>query len=88
MARTAGRAATLIARYIEDNPHAAGLDEARLIVSGVPVWALVGHWRAIGEDIAQVAHDYDLPDEAVEAALAYYRQHAALIDARILANTL
>jgi uncharacterized protein (DUF433 family) len=36
----------------------------------------------------QVARDYDVPEEAVEAALAYYSQHAPLIDARILANQL
>ncbi|HEY7061974.1 MAG TPA: DUF433 domain-containing protein [Chloroflexota bacterium] len=81
---------TAVALYpdIENNPHVAGLDEARLIISGVPVWALVGHWRAVGEDILQVARDYDVPEEAVEAALAYYSQHAPLIDARILANQL
>jgi len=77
----------LIARYIEPNPHRPGLDEARLVGWGVAVWALVGYLTAVGGDIAQVAEDYDLPREAVEAALAYYRRHKDLIDARIAANT-
>jgi len=33
-----------------------------------------------------VADDYALPYSAVQAALAYYRQHKSVIDARIAAN--
>jgi uncharacterized protein (DUF433 family) len=40
----------------------------------------------VGDDVAQVAADYALPSEAVEAAMAYYRRHKDLIDARIVAN--
>ncbi|MBI4494497.1 MAG: DUF433 domain-containing protein [Chloroflexi bacterium] len=76
----------LIAQYIEPNPHRPGVDEAWVGTYGVPVWALVGHWQAIGQDADQVAQDYEVPREAVEAALAYYRRHKEAIDARIAAN--
>jgi uncharacterized protein (DUF433 family) len=58
---------------------------ASLTESGVPIWAIVGHWRSAGEDAADVAQAYRLPAEAVEAALAYYRQHLAEIDGRLAA---
>ena len=80
-------AQALIARYIDANPHDRGAAEARLRDHGTSVWALVGYYlQAVGRDAEQVAHDYHLPREAVEAALAYYRQHQALIDARLLLN--
>ncbi len=82
----ASREADLICRYIELNPHRPGLDEARLKDFGVAVWALVGHLPAVDGNIAQVAHNYGVPLEAVEAAMAYYDRHRAIIDARITAN--
>jgi hypothetical protein len=39
--------------------------------------------RAVGGDVARAAGDYDVPVDAMEAALAYYRQHKQAIDARI-----
>ena len=77
----------LITQYIELNPHRPGLDEARLKNYGVAVWALIGYLPAVGNDVSQVAHDYDVPVEAVEAAIAYYRRHRPLIDARIAAKS-
>ncbi len=77
----------LIARYIEPNPNKPGLDEAWLADSAVSVWALIGYLRAVGGDIEQVANDYEVPREAVEAAIAYYRKHKELIDNRIAANS-
>ena len=75
----------LIERYIGPNPHRPGVEHA-VEEGGVSVWALVAHWRRVGENVRQVAADYDLPTEAVKAALAYYRRHAAAIEARIAAN--
>lgn len=75
----------LIARYIEENPHRPGADEVRLIGFGVSVWALIGYLHGVG-DPKQVAADYDLPPEAISAAIAYYEQHPAIIDARLAAN--
>jgi uncharacterized protein (DUF433 family) len=76
----------LITRYIEQNPYRPGEDDARLVDYGVPVWALAAHLRALNWNISQVATEYNLPKEAVEAALAYYQKHQDLIDARIEAN--
>ncbi|MCA1666583.1 MAG: hypothetical protein LC793_04120 [Thermomicrobia bacterium] len=42
----------------------------------------MGYLRGTNADTRQVASDYDLPAEAVEAAMAYYRQHQSLIDRR------
>jgi hypothetical protein len=39
-----------------------------------------------GDAIEQVARDYGVSREAVEAAITYYRQHKHLIDARLIAN--
>jgi uncharacterized protein (DUF433 family) len=76
----------LIAAHIEQHPRRPGLDEARLIGFCVPVWALVGYSFAVNGDIERIAADYDVPVDAVAAALAYYRRHRALIDARLAAN--
>jgi uncharacterized protein (DUF433 family) len=76
----------LIAGYIEENPAKPGPADARLIGYGVPVWALIGYLSAVGHRARDVAADYDLPMEAVEAALAYYKHHQAVIDARLAAN--
>jgi uncharacterized protein (DUF433 family) len=76
----------LIARYIEENPAKPGPADARLIGYGVPVWALIGYLPAVGHRARRVAADYDLPVEAVEAALAFYKRYQAVIEARIAAN--
>lgn len=77
---------SLIEKYIELNPHKGGLADARLIKYGTAVWALVGHYRVVDHDITRVATDYEVPVEAVEAALAFYRKHREIIDDRINAN--
>jgi uncharacterized protein (DUF433 family) len=77
----------LIERYIIQDPWRPGLAEARLADYGTHVWALVSYYQqAVNRDIDRVAHDYDIPREAVEAALAYYRKNRRYIDARILLN--
>jgi uncharacterized protein (DUF433 family) len=76
----------LIETFVERDPYAPEVEEARIVGYGVPVWALVGHAQATGGDSEEVARDYDLPREAVEAAMAYYRRHKAAIDTRIAAN--
>ena len=47
----------------------------------------MGYLEAVENDVARVADDYEVPREAVEAALAYYRRHREVIDARIAANS-
>ena len=76
----------LITRYVEQHPRKRGPGEARLADSKIPVWALIGYCRMVDGDLDQVATDYDIPREAVDAALAYYRVHKAAIDARLAAN--
>ncbi len=73
--------------YIEPNPHRPGPAEAHLVDSAVPVWALIGHYQATGRDPQYVADSYEVPLDAVLAALAHYRQHQATFDARLAANT-
>jgi uncharacterized protein (DUF433 family) len=84
--RRATEPEALIERYVEPNPHHVGPADVRLREHCVPVWALVGYWKAAEGDVERVAADYRLPREAVEAAIAYYKRNQAVIDARIAAN--
>lgn len=79
----------LIEQYIDPDwdRYPRGRADARLKDYGVPVWALIGQLRAIGGDLDQLARDYQVPREAVEAALAYYRHNQKYIDARLLLNS-
>lgn len=82
--RTAEEKAALIARYIERNPDKPGVYDARLNPYGVSVWVIVSRFEAVNHgDLDEAAADYDIPREAVEAALAYYERHKAAIDAKI-----
>jgi uncharacterized protein (DUF433 family) len=76
----------LVRDFIEENPYHPGPADARLRQEAVPVWALITYWHAAEHDAARVATDYHLPTAAVAAALAYYRRHEAVIEARIAAN--
>lgn len=83
--QTQSRNDALVAEYIEQNPDRPGKDEARLKTYGVSVWAIIGYWKGAG-DLAETAAGYDVPIEAVEAAVAYYERYTALIDNRRAAN--
>jgi uncharacterized protein (DUF433 family) len=78
--------ATLVAEHIDANPHGRGPSEARLAEHGTSVWAIVAYWNATNHDTVEVARDFGVPVEAIEAALAFYRRHKDLIDARLLLN--
>ena len=92
MAQTKRRSDTdeqdLIARYIDPewDRYPSGRADARTW-EGVPIWALIAHLRATGDDPDQLARDYHLPREVVDAALAFYRRNKKSIDARILLNS-
>ena len=79
----------LIERYIDldTDRYPGGRADARLREYGVPVWALIGQLRVLDGDVDQLARDYELPREAVDAALAYYRRNKEYIDARLLLNS-
>lgn len=73
----------LIAQYIEENPHRPGPGDAIIRGVGVSVWIVVEAYRASGRDSERIARAWDIPREAMDAALAYYAKHTAAIDARI-----
>lgn len=86
MKRVTKRERELIDRWIEQNPRKPWEAEARIVTTGTSVWALVGYMAAAENDLSRVAADYHLPEDAVEAALAYYRQHRQAIDCRLAEN--
>ncbi len=79
----------LIARYIETDPSWPSPETARIVGHCAHVWALIGYMKnAAGGDADRTAADYDLPREAMDAALAYYRRNRHLIDAIIELKTI
>jgi hypothetical protein len=81
---SAEEADTLIARYIRRDPARHGRDRARTGTNEgtVAVWMVISDLNAAG--IAEVADAYDVPEEAIVAAIASYRRHRDPIDARLL----
>jgi hypothetical protein len=63
-----------------------GPAEAELSTSGVAVWAIIGHLKAVDWDESTTANDYGVSLEEVEAAVSYYKAHAQDIDARLAMN--
>lgn len=76
----------LISRWLEPNPNRGGGANWWVKGRGVSVWAIIGNWKTPGQDVESTAKVYVIPTEAVEAALAYYRQHQVFIDDRLAAN--
>lgn len=76
----------LIELYVDASPSVGGAAEARLRRSWVPVWAVIGQIPVAGNNVESLAEAYDIPAEEAEAALAYYRRHRDVIDARLDAN--
>ena len=73
------------------DPLHPGVERARLVEYGIPVWPLIGDMiRAEGDvdddEIAWVARDYMIPVAAVRAAVAYYHDHRHAIDAFLDSN--
>jgi uncharacterized protein (DUF433 family) len=86
MAMKQSKADDLVDRWVELDPWRPGSAQARLKDYGIHIWALIGHLPAARGDIRVVAEDYQIPVEAVEAALAYYTRHRGAIDAKLEAN--
>jgi uncharacterized protein (DUF433 family) len=76
----------LLRQYIAEDPDWSDPAEARIVGYGVPVWALIGYLRAVDGDLVRTAQDYGLPEVVVQAAVAYYRRHPQVIDARLIEN--
>jgi len=52
------------------------------------IWAFAGALEAAENNPVQMAHDYELSPEQVEAAIAYYHRYKEIIDDRRAANRL
>jgi uncharacterized protein (DUF433 family) len=58
--------------------------DAWLRKSGVSIWVVVRNLDMYRGDRDQVARDFELTQEEIDAALAYYRRHKKYVDARIV----
>lgn len=78
----------LIERHIEPHPDPvkAGYAWYRLKERGVPVYAIIGNMTRAFDNAEDVADAFSVSREAVDAALAYNRQHQSAIDSRLAAN--
>lgn len=76
----------LIRQYIEADPAAPVPERARIAGTGVTVAILISYLRGVGWDVARAAAAYEIPEQAVTAAHAFYHRHRARVDAWILAN--
>jgi uncharacterized protein (DUF433 family) len=74
----------LIAKWVETAPAYSSPDRARIIDHGVSVTALITQLQLEGGDADAVLEVYNLPAEALAAAIAYYERHRSVIDARIV----
>lgn len=64
-----------------------GRDRAYVVESGTSVWAVICSLHRTGWDIAEAGADYGLSESGVRAAIDYYEQNRAFIDAFILLNS-
>jgi len=78
----------LIGQYIERHPYRSSVADAWLPRYGYSVWILIDALEAEGGDLQHVADGYNIPVDAMQAALAYYFRHKEAIDTRMKANTL
>lgn len=72
-----------VTAYIEQHPRKRDPAEARLVRTGTPVWSLIGYLIGVNWDREKTARDYDIPLEALDAAIAYYHAHEADLQPRI-----
>lgn len=77
----------LVARQVVLDPYHPGPGDVRLVDSGVPVWAIVGHRPALGGNVDQAANGYAIAPEAARAAVTYDHRNQDVIDARLAANS-
>jgi len=75
-----------ITRWIEPNPPKPGPAEMWVLPGCVSERVVMRQLQVEDWDIAGVAEFFELPVEAIEAAIAYYHQNRATIDERIARN--
>lgn len=83
---TAEHIRALITQYIEQSPHQYGRDNARLKDSGISVVAIINALLYAGGDLYVAAREYEIPDDAVRAAVYYYSLNKQVIDARMIVD--
>lgn len=76
----------MIDQYIEQSPYELGRENARLKGRRLSVVTLVTALLYYGGDLYAVAEEYEIPVEAVRAAIWYYGQNKPVVDARLLLN--
>jgi uncharacterized protein (DUF433 family) len=76
----------LLEQFIRLDPSRPTPEEAIVMPSGVKVWAVIGDLRTTNGDVRCTAAGYDLPEEAVHAAMAYYTRNRTVIDNRLDRN--
>jgi len=83
----------LIAAWLFPDPFDRGPASARVTERGPEVWALAGYLKPASRGagrrralLREAAADFHLPEEALRAALAFYRRHRAAIEARVAEN--
>ena len=74
----------LIARYIKPDPDRPGRAYAYFPDYGYSVARIIRDVNSANGDIAATARHWEMPDDAVRAAVAFYRRYRDFIDARIL----
>jgi hypothetical protein len=76
----------LIDRWVEPSPHKPGPAEAWVLPGCVSIWVVICQLEIEAGKAEVVAEDYELPLEAVQAAIAYYQSHKKAVDRRIARN--
>jgi len=68
------------------DPHRLGRHHARVEPFGVAIWAVIAHLQGVNGSVTETARNYELPEEVVRAAIAYYQEDPRFIDAFLLLN--
>ena len=68
--------------YLEPGPEETASDMR--VVSGYPIWNLIGAWMTADHSDAEVIDAYGLDPREWDAAKRYYLDHQAVFDARLI----
>ena len=74
----------LVDAMIEQDPSKPGRHNARFKEYGTHVWAVLGVLQRTNGDVAATAREWQMPEDAVRAAIRYYERHKELFDAYFL----
>jgi hypothetical protein len=74
----------IVDAMIEQDPNKPGRHNARYKEYGTHVSTILGVLQRTHGDIAETAREWQMPEEAVWAAIRYYERHKELFDAYVL----